>query len=369
MKFWITAVVGVLVVTGVMTAAWVANPDSAARPPKPKEVVVVKKEERPERAPALAFDKQLKDIGVQPQNKQDATDFVITNTGKSPLTLAETGNYSCQCSKDKSGLSRGIVPPGESATFSLAWDTKERTTNFAVWGELKTNDPVQPLIRFQAAMQVTAELLLAPEGLDFGTVNAGQTREESTMLFTRLHDAFEVQGVEVSNSAIQVDHRPMTEEEKAAVGAKAGYRLAAKLVEALPVGPFFESIALKTDLEGARSRTVRVAGIMRGEITVQPDRISFVNADASRRPTAKVNVFATGLPDEVALSLGEHTPPWLDVQVQRDERFPKLYRVTAEVPPDAPTGKLNGGIALKDQDGKVHVNIAVGGLILAPEEF
>lgn len=92
-------------------------------------------------APRLQLDKTLYEFGSIKEGKLVETEFVITNSGQTPLNIRKT-KANCGCTVSRS--EKDVLQPGESSKILVTFDTKGRRGNQYKTVTIFSNDPTAP---------------------------------------------------------------------------------------------------------------------------------------------------------------------------------------------------------------------------------
>ena len=95
-------------------------------------------------APRLKLDQTTYEFGTINEGELVKADFVITNTGKSPLNIRET-KANCGCTVSK--LNKNTLAPGESSKISVTFNSKGRRGRQNKMVTIFSNDPKAPTQR------------------------------------------------------------------------------------------------------------------------------------------------------------------------------------------------------------------------------
>jgi hypothetical protein len=113
--------------------------------------------------PRIHLDQDRFDYGDVLYGDEVHAEFAVKNTGDQPLVI-EKIRTTCGCTKAVSGSK--TIPPGESTTISVAFDTKglksgkKRKRVF-----VHTNDPAQPVVEFPIEATVIKQIEVIPPAL------------------------------------------------------------------------------------------------------------------------------------------------------------------------------------------------------------
>lgn len=388
MKFWITIIVGAIVVTVVSTALYVYNPD--LRQPRSSEPAAAQPE-KSQMLPRAVADVMEKKEGNVPQMYKGKTVFEIRNEGDGDLVL-KPDRPNCTCAgleltkvqnpgakpvfvklihdEETKGwsleASRGIddsirLAKGEKAQLTVEWDSKLRSGEVTVAAPIETND-AQSRLNFRVILDVKNDLLLSANVVEFGTLVEGKKAEQTLYIYSTIRDDVEVREPVVSTKSISVKFVPLTDEEKAKLTAKSGVKAIIASDGALPVGQFFEKLDFATNLPRTPNKTVHLTGEVEGKIETQPGkRLDFNVVTASGERAARLTIFARGLAADEVLSVAEFEPKFLKIELER--KYKTMWVLKGHVPADAPPGRFHGNISIVDNKGVKRLNIPVQGIV------
>ena len=101
-------------------------------------------EEELEQAPRLKLEKTTYNFGTVNEGQLVKTDFVFTNTGKSPLNIRET-KANCGCTVSKPD--QETLAPGESSKITVTFNSQGRRGRQQKMVTIFSNDPTAPTQR------------------------------------------------------------------------------------------------------------------------------------------------------------------------------------------------------------------------------
>lgn len=366
MRFWVTVVFGIVVITGLSTVLYVANPELARKREAPLTAPAVDPSKSPQ-AVALTVEETIDNV---PQYKEGETVFKITNEGVGRLDL-KAGKPSCTCvgvkfRKEKETAEdsdvRVYLDPGESAEFVVGWKSEDRMGGVRVDAPVYTNDPLRKQLPFAIKLNVVPDFYQRPEYIDFGVMGEKTPVTREALLFSTIQDNFEVT-LEEPRDRFDVRVEPLKEEELEKVKGKAGFRVFVTAKGPFPVGDFFDSIALATNLKRTPVVYVRLTGEVEGQFQMTPTRIDFGAVVDPATSEKKVQIFAKGLEEGRELVVGEVIPPYLEATLEKDPKLKVLWRLNVRVAKDAPVGQFRGRIAIDDSAGDKRLTLGVSGSV------
>ncbi|MGL5096962.1 MAG: DUF1573 domain-containing protein [Planctomycetia bacterium] len=355
MKFWITATLGIIVIAGLSTAVYVANPESRLQKPKPTASTAPA-----EPMPKAVALKSQDSIGDLQQNQKGKSTYEIRNDGKAVLEL-KNGKTNCGCVAIN--VAAASLEPGATTTVTLDWDTKERMGEYTANGEIDTHAPENPKLAFSAKLTVVADVVMTPPALRLGVLNEAEGATQSLFVTSVLHDNLEIKNFQSSSPGVEAVAKPMTAEKLAEMKVKSGHEVVVTVKPYRPVGGFSEKIVFNTSLERTPELTMSVSGQVEGRIQIAPNRIDFAPAAGGSLAEQTLRIFAKGMAANETLKLGEVEPSFLKVKLEKSPEFKVLWLLTAAVDPAAPLGGFEGSISILDGTGQKRLNVPVRGIV------
>lgn len=366
MRFWVSVVIGIVIVTGLSTALYVGNPDLSRRREQPVTVTPVDTANSP-KVVAPILEETVDNVA---QYKEGESVFKISNQGVGRLDL-KAGKPSCTCvgvsfrkekmTGDDSEV-RIYLEPGESAEFVVGWKSEDRMGSVRVDAPVLTNDPVRKTLPFAVKLNVVPDIYQQPEYINFGTMAQGSSATRDAVMISTIQD-----GVEFTPDAVserfEVKVEPLKPEEMQEAKAKSGCRVFVTAKGPFPVGDFFDAVAIKTNLQRTPVVYVRVTGEVEGQFQMTPSRIDFGTVVDKSSAERKVQIFAKGLEEDRQLVVGEVSPAFLKVTLEKDPKLKVLWRLTVQVPEDAPVGQFRGRVAVDDSTGANRLSLSVTGSV------
>jgi hypothetical protein len=383
MKFWLTVIVGVVVVALVSTYFTVVSPSAvpAAAPkvqPEPVDPSAMAVAE------IVSPQKYVHEGLGQNQTGQDI--FKIKNSGKAPLTVIPV-KPTCICtdmflseSEPKETepaptlekqLAEVSVQPGKTVNVVARWNTKGKLSKQDVTVPVRLeNDPRKREIHFRIELDIHKEIVQSVESLEFGMLNEGQKKTVSATITSLIRDKFEIAKLESSSKWFKAKAIPLTGEELKAAGAKSGYRVEVSNDGANPVGSILDVVVAEIKSPKTTERVQfnisgRVLGDM--ETDLKGDVIAFNEVTAETYRPKKVTIFARNMKDGDSFRIGTVKP--VGTVAAKIEKNPKVktgkaWNLAVEIPPTAPGGKIeNGSISIVDSTGRERLVFRVTGLI------
>lgn len=125
-------------------------------------------------APKAEVKQILHHFGVMQPNEVASHEFVVKNTGSSPLELREPKG-SCRCLRMR--VSKRVLQPGEEGVVYVRWRAAEKKgESFKQTVRVQTNDPNQKVLEFVVAGEVGGHIQLTPGRVLWKNAKPGQSR-------------------------------------------------------------------------------------------------------------------------------------------------------------------------------------------------
>ena len=146
--------------------------------------------------PIIWLESHAIDLGLVSNYEKTYSKMRVENRGTQDLKLTKI-NTTCPCTQGKIDPDKAIIPPGGSAEIDIQLDPM-RMGGFTSTKTLTifSNDPQNPQIKVDVSAHVTPEFeLVPPGGVNFETVQQGESRK-ATYLLRQLNDeSLEIKGV------------------------------------------------------------------------------------------------------------------------------------------------------------------------------
>ena len=390
MKFWLTVVVGVVVVTGVGTVLFVSTPNMQTF----AEVDAQSGEpSSPEGLPKTVVEKTSDEVGKVAQMHEGESEFVIRNGGAAPLTL-KPSKPSCTCAavtvetagdqgerqfikltsvdgtppkwlteRSSDDLAFVSLAPGKSARIIVQWDSKQRVGKYSVHAVIRTNDPLKKSVAFTVKLDVERDIEIKPPTLRLGNVTEGKETQRTVYIFSSVHENLELAKTRFSSKTFTVATEPLVPEELKELDAKSGVKVHVTFSGRMPIGYFREAFRFESSTEPGKERLIPIEGHLAGRITLSPRGVRFGVVARGAKHERQVQIFAKGMAEGEQLVIGSIEPEFLEAKIVKDDRLKIRWLLTVTTPVDAPAGLFKGAISISDQDGVKRINLPVNGTI------
>lgn len=318
------------------------------------------------------------DFGVMAQHSSDSHDWVVKNVGEKDLELSK-GSSTCMCTvadfppDPETGKPREklVIKPGDSATVTLTWDTRNTQGRFEKSASFYTSDPKHPEFWFQIHGDVEPAIVMRPEVPDFdlGSVPNQEPANIHWALSSPDKPDFQILSITPSRpDLITADIKPLSDEEKASLNFQSGYMVELELEPTSELGPFQEELIVKTDHPKQPEVKATVRGNRVGPINLIPGSIRIQDANSNDGGSQTLLLTVRGREEPTTFE-PEKVPEKLQVKIEpADAQAPDAaihrYRLTVTVPPGTPPGVSQGELILKTDHPhasqiKIPVNVVV----------
>jgi hypothetical protein len=215
---------------------------------------------------AVLVEPRQTSIGQVEPDRVQHYKYTLRNAGDSPLAI-QALDPTCYCTTAKADA--WDVPPGGSTTLHVTIDPSDFVGGITKGVEVVTNDPKDPRLMIEVAMDVRPGIAVVPPELDFGPVPAGGSQARSVDLKTARERPFQVQSATAEAPYLTVQTEPFDSE------YRIGTKLVVKVGPNVPPGPFATQIVATTTDPAKPRIEIPVRGVGPGGLTVTPDKLVF----------------------------------------------------------------------------------------------
>jgi len=297
--------------------------------------------------PRLRVEPERHQLGVVGLGEEAVAEFVVTNDGGSPLTLA-TPRRSRQSRLD--GLPPELAP-GASARVRFGIDTFEGDGERIQTWTLDTNDPDRPRVVLEAELDVRAFLFARPGYARYITV---QHAREGTIAQTvgALDGAtFKTLRVESPSPALRVSFREALPQELLPSVAGSQWRVMTTLASDAPVGVVRGHVVIHTDHPRQKRTVIPLSGFVRPILAVTPPEARVGDVPRTR-PVAMRLLVKNFAEEEIQVSGVSTDVGALQVEVEPVERG-RTWNLKLAPVRDAPLGPFAGTIVVHTASPKL----------------
>ncbi len=379
MRIWIPTLL-VVAVTGLLPGCdkheEVVGQPGVKAPPKKVTRPLVKVDPPPRVSVA---DSAKYNFGQMGQKTKQNHVFQVTNEGEGELQM-RLADTRCGCTSVRIGDVTWIpkdmpsppddifsVAPGGNLEIDVMWDAEERSGNFTTSVKVESNDPNMPLVDLAVEGEIMPYVELTENTLKLIAARNTEVTTTAFTIYSRMLDDLEIIEIIPSHEKVRTEVEPATESFMESVKAKRGYRCKVHIDPGLPIGPFSADMLVRTNCPQRPEITVKLSGNFAGDVSVNPARLDFgaVRGGESAKLIAMVKV-RTDTPVEI--KVGRRVPEFLKATVTPHETGKNLFKLTVEIPANAPGGELQqAGVELETtHPGCEFVKIPVRATIAMP---
>lgn len=217
-------------------------------------------------------------FGSMKVEESGSHEFIVRNTGASPLTLRR-GTTSCSCTvsdfeESEGGAPEGrkVVPPGGSTAVVVKWKAKPPGGPFRQQATITTDDPRRPeLVFFVEGIVVPNWKAVPPAVMVRASASSGDSR--TIDVFTFGESPPEVRKVSIDHPQaaqfFSLATTPLAAADLAAEpSASGGFRLAVDVKPGLPLGPLRQLITIDFDMPEPTMAQIFVEGSIGGDLVL-----------------------------------------------------------------------------------------------------
>jgi uncharacterized protein DUF1573 len=290
-------------------------------------------------------------FGTAPSGPPVKHVFKIRNAGTGTLTI-DGVTTSCGCTAAKP--TRNSLALGEESDIAVTFDTISEKGPATRTVTVVTNDPKQRQLELTLKGDLRAQVEAAPPFVAFGLVKHGVEKTSRVTIADLVNDKEPLQVGPTTNSSanIKVSQEPRTD-------GKPGAMLSVTVLKSMPVGPFDDTIKIKTS---RAPLNIAVYGTVTGDLTVSPAQVSF--GIVPHHQSALRIVRLTNAGGQAINVLGVTSSNQSVTAAVEPIKAGKEYKVTLELRPNTPDGALRGAIAIRTDDPQeTWVNVPFYGIV------
>ena len=304
----------------------------------------------------------LYNFGILQNGEVGKHQFVLKNKGDGDLTIS-VEETSCKCTA--ANLGNDTVKPGDSTVIDVTWKTADYMGDYTQKVLIRTNDPDMVMVELEVRGKIVADARAMPSELTFSNITHGYTAQAQTQIACYKNPPLEITGYEYLNpeakNNFDLQIAPLTEKEyQSEPDATGGYQITLNVKDNLPLGPFSETLVLKTNSPLQQEIKVPIYGTVVGNISLAGPgwndesktwilgilesgkvgkKILWV-LDRSIKAEDRKNIKSGEIPPHIKLEIESVNPEWLQVELGESTYLPEsgvvrtLIHLT--VPADAP---------------------------------
>jgi len=287
-------------------------------------------------SPSVQIEAPVFDFGTALNGVAVKHVFRLKNVGTAPLII---GGVQTSCGCTAARPTKNTVAPGDESEIAVTFDTRSDKGPASRTITVLTNDPKHQQLNLTLKGDVKVDVEAAPSPVAFGNVKH-ETEQSRQVIISDISGGkdFKIDSLSNSSKDITVTQQPRTD-------GKPGAALTITVLKSMPAGPFNDIVKV------ANSRApleIAVLGTVVGDLSVTPPQVSFgiVPHHASVLRTIRL----TNSGDRTVKVIGVSSTSQ-NVMAVVDAVTPgKVYRITLQLRPNTPDGKLLGALAIKTDD-------------------
>lgn len=239
------------------------------------------------------------DMGVIPNDRIETRQVKVFNRGKAPLQVSRVST-SCGCTTGQMA-SNDPIAPGEYGVLNVSVDPS-KIPGFTATRTLTlfTNDPVNNAVRMDVKADVTPEIAIEPDSLDFGVVAKGESAERTVRIRQLESKPFEIKDAKIQGytNVLDVSFQAVPEAQWAKPGHRE-YLVTARVLPDAPSGDFPRShVMLETNLARYPRPSVPVSVRVKGVYDIQPTIVTLRSVQPGQRVEGVLRV-SSDVPIEI----------------------------------------------------------------------
>ncbi len=192
--------------------------------------------------------------------------FEINNLGEAPLRILKL-HSDCGCTAIS--LDTDTIAAGASAKIKASFNTSGFDGPKVKTIRIYTNDPRESSAMLTLEGEVVPEIVLKPDVLDFGSVQAGREYQKSVSVFAE--DKLGIKFLDVRSHTQNIE---VYSQDYSASG-HSGKQITVTLKPGVPEGVFRGRVAIKTSSSKTPVVSLPVLARVEGEIQLEPQSITF----------------------------------------------------------------------------------------------
>ncbi|MBC8876771.1 MAG: DUF1573 domain-containing protein [Planctomycetes bacterium] len=185
--------------------------------------------------PKIVVPEPVYDFGIMDPLTTGTHDFRIRNDGDVPLELAP-GSTTCKCTLSR--ITKPVIPPGESGTVRLTWNSGRKHPVYSHSANLHTNDPLKKTVGLRIKGIVRVQLGTAPAEIVLPRVEPDAPATTTALIYSQIWEGFTVDQVSCSTEGATWDIEPANTATLESLEAKSAHRITLTVPKGLSPGHF-----------------------------------------------------------------------------------------------------------------------------------
>ncbi len=289
------------------------------------------------RAARITFDQKQYSFGTVAQGTKVTHSFFFRNAGGAGLVV-DGVRSACGCTA--AVVAEDVVEPGQTAAVRVTLDTNGLAGSESRTVTVYSSDPSHPVTTLTLTGTIEAAVKVEPAELYAGRLGRGAAVRQPVDVVL-LDDDVEVTAVRSPGSVLDLLVSDLD-------GDQRGKRLSFRIDPHAALGPFAEEVHVATSSAAAPDLLVPVVGVVEGDLTVSPPRVTLGTLREDEQPS-QVLVLRNRGAQPVHLQLGSGTPTWVQVTIETVEAGHE-YHLHVRPRPPLPSGRLEGDVEIDTDD-------------------
>lgn len=288
------------------------------------------------------------DFGVLAIGAEGTHDYLIRNEGEADLVvMARPEDTTCSCTVGK--LSHdGPIKPGDSVTVTLNWKVKLPNSEFRHQAIIRTNDPDHREIPLVVKGTVDETIRVSPlQNWPIGDLSSKEPSTITGEVYSTNRDTFDIVEATAGRESTKVEWKPMTPEQLAEKQYKSGYVVTVSVSPDVPIGPYSDTVKVKTSEEVAGEVSFTVSGNRSGPVEILGPKfhpaasvLKMEEFPADKGMELTLSLFVKDFDGELKLEDVKQQFDSVKVSLVKDENFAgkgkQRYYLKVAVPPGPP---------------------------------
>lgn len=307
--------------------------------------------------PRISFDHARYELGEVREGEAVEHAFPFRNLGELDLTIDRTrSTVDCVATLPAGRTVRAKT----SGVLQVALDTSGQAGELRRTITVYTNDPRKRTVLLTLAGTVVADVVVDPKQLYVGPVTRGLLASKT---FTAT-----VRNESIRVGAASEENPYVTLRTKISPDGTNDLALEIQVAGDAPFGPFDQIVRVPTSSPHQPALRLRVAGIVRPNVTASPDRLTFGDVPRNGAAVRQLLVRNRGH-HPVRVTTAEWAPRFGSVEIDT-LREGRRYRIRATLGNDVAAGNITSAIRLTTDDPEQpQIEIPVEGRVVEAESM
>lgn len=235
--------------------------------------------------PKKMFETLDHDFGTVARGSDTVYKFEVTNKFVEDIHIAGVRS-SCGCTTPS--VENGDIKTYEKAYIVAKFNTRTFTGYHSATLTVDIDKPYRAQVQLRVHGYIRGDVVFEPGGINFGTVDQGDTQEKKVSVRYAGHSGWEIKDVVAANESS--DYYEVELQESSRQGGSARYDLTVRLKDTAPAGYLKDQLTLVTN-DGNNPRIpIDIEGRVMPEISVTPADWVIGDVDAGEQVSKKLIV-------------------------------------------------------------------------------